>query len=576
MAGTELKQSKDAPLSFFSFQDIIASVTALMVLITLVIALDPIGDEISLRKRSSADPMSQSGRVEQARIRLEAANAAITQARQALQERQAQPNVTADLVARMDKLVGPEREGVAALEQMAAAGDAELRAVEDRLLVVESETKDIEREIARRLQAEADRVMQSRVRAFAGPAEPLKPLMVEVRPDAIVIGTLDERRMPVEITRCKGAGQVAIDCLAKLLPTYPRTEWYGLLIVWPDGLPLFRDLRAAFMGRGYQVGWQLWDSAGGGFFERPPNDLPAPAPAAAPPPAPAAPPGGGAPLAVPASVAMLARAHRRGRKGGSIGTDPFGLFLDALCNTLGVVMLLLMVILMFSKDEGKAQDPKAVEARAVELEQAALDAERELNGLLESLSKLPPSGDPALVERWKKLLAEEEQLRTRHAALQQSIAALRERLEARRKTLDEREARKRVVESQSAELAARPARTPDFIRLSRFRPDSRDPIHLGISRGQVAVIVLQGMPEVLPPSRGEPLGSDAEAEAAVARIVGTRKPTDVRIEVAVWSDSFAEYKRFERVLVERGYAINPIPVAVGTAVPVGTGQGGVQ
>ena len=90
------------------------------------------------------------------------------------------------------------------------------------------------------------------------------------------------------------------------------------------------------------------------------------------------------------------------------------------------------------------------------------------------------------------------------------------------------------------------------------------------------MIVLQGMPEVLPPSRGEPLGSDADAEAAVARIVGTRKPTDVRVEVAVWSDSFAEYKRFERVLVERGYAINPIPVEVGNAVPVGTGQGGVQ
>ena len=143
MAGTELKQSKDAPLSFFSFQDIIASVTALMVLITLVIALDPLGDEISLRKRSAAEPMSQGGRVEQARVRLESAQAAIAQARQALQERQSQPNVTADLLARMEKLVAPEREGVAALEQVAAAGDAQLRAVEDRLLVVQAQTKDV-------------------------------------------------------------------------------------------------------------------------------------------------------------------------------------------------------------------------------------------------------------------------------------------------------------------------------------------------------------------------------------------------------------------------------------------------
>ena len=138
MAGTELKQSKDAPLSFFSFQDIIASVTALMVLITLVIALEPLGDEFSLRKRAAAAPMSQEGRVEQARIRLERAQAAIAQARQALQERQATPNVTADLLARMERLVAPERDGVAALEQVASAGDAELRALEDTLLVLQT------------------------------------------------------------------------------------------------------------------------------------------------------------------------------------------------------------------------------------------------------------------------------------------------------------------------------------------------------------------------------------------------------------------------------------------------------
>ena len=577
MAGTELKQSKDAPLSFFSFQDIIASVTALMVLITLVIALEPLGDEVSLRKRASPAPMSAEGRAEQARIRLERARAAVAQARQALQERQATPNVTADLIARMERLVAPERDGVAALEQVASAGDAELRAIEDRLLVVQTETEATERDIARRREAEADRIMRSRVRAFEGPAEPLKPLLVELRPDMIVIGTLDERRMPVELTTCDGTGKQAIDCLAKLLAAHPRTEWYGLFVVWPDGLERFRDLRAAFIGRGYEVGWQLWDGASGGFFERPEEDLPEPAPEAAPradapdPPAP-----GPWPLAIPASVATVARVHRRGRKGGAIGTDPFGLFLDALCNTLGVIMLLLMMILIFSKDDEGRVDPKVVEAKAAETERAALDAESELRGLLEALAKLPPSGDPALVERWNALLAEEDRLRTRNAALQEAISALRAELEARKRELEETEARKRVVDAQLIALAERPQKTPDFIRLSRFRPDSRDPIHLGIARGQVAVIVLQGMPEVLPPSRGEPLGSDAEAEAAVSRIVGTRKPTDVRVEVAVWSDSFAEYKRFERVLVERGYAINPIPVEVGTAVPVGTGQGGVQ
>lgn len=596
MAGTELKQSKDAPLSFFSFQDIIASVTALMVLITLVIALDPLGDEIALRKRAAPAPMSQEGRVEQARVRLEAATAAITQARQALQERQSQPNVTADLIARMDRLVAPERDGVAALERMAAEGDAELRALEDRLLVIQTETKDAERELVRRREADADRVMRSRVRAFEGPAETLKPLVVEVRPDGVVIGTLDAARMPVEMTTCGGAGQPAIDCIAKVLASHPKVEWYGLFVVWPQALERFRELRAAFIGRGYETGWQLWDGSGGGFFERPEDELPDAAAPAAPPAAPqvrapsAAAPQAHAlldaapqapapspwPLVIPASVATVARVHRRGRKGGSIGTDPFGLFLDALCNTLGVIMLLLMMLLIFSKDDAARPDPKVVEAKAVEVERMAIEAESELRGVLESLAKLPPSGDPALVDRWNALLAEGERMRTRRAALQEAITRIRDQREARIREIEDTEARKRVIDAQMAALASRTPKTPDFIRLSRFRPDSREPIRFGVAAGQVSLLDIRGILEVHAPRSGMPLESDAEAEAAAARLVGTRMPQDVRIEVAVWNDSFPAYKRLERILVERGYAINPIPVEVGSALRVVSGQGGVQ
>lgn len=588
MAGTELKQSKDAPLSFFSFQDIIASVTALLVLITLVIALDPLGDEVSLRKRSAPAPMSQEGRAEQARVRLESATSAIAQARQALQERQAQPNVTADLVARMDRLIGPDRDGVAALEQVAAKGDAELRAIEDRLLVVQTETKDTEREIVKSLDAERDRIMRSRVRVFKGPPETLKPLLLELRPDAVVVGTLNDSNVPVELARCDGSGKDLTDCIARLIEAHPKQEWYGLLVVWADGLERFRDLRAAFIGRGYQVGWQIWDGAGGGFFERPDEPWPEPRQPAAPPDA-AAPPAGPQasapqlpeaphpwPLTIPASVATLARVHRRGRKGGSIGTDPFGLFLDALCNTLGVVMLLLMMLLIFSKDESATRDPKVAAAEAAESERMAIDAERELKGLLDALSKLPPSGDPALVERWNALLAEGERLRTRHAALQDSISQLRETLEARTKELEESEARKRVVDAQFAELAARSPVTPDFIRLSRFRPDPRQPLTLGVAFGQVSQLQVDPSSGAEAPKQGMPLSTDEEADAAIARLVAGRAPAEVRLEIAVWADSFPEYKRLERRLVERGYAMNPIPVKVGGQVGFVPGQGGVQ
>jgi hypothetical protein len=601
MAGTELKQSKDAPLSFFSFQDIIASVTALMVLVTLVIALDPLGDEMSLRKRSAASPMSQEGRAEQARIRLEAAKAAASQARQALQERQSQPNVTADLVARMDRLIAPERDGIVALEQHAAKGDAELRAVEDRLLVLQTETRQTEHEMVKAREAETERIMRSRVKLFKGPPETLKPLLIELLPDSIVIGTLDPSNAPVEMTTCKGSTQQIIDCISKMLASHPKDQWYGLFVIRSDGIDQFGELRAAFIGRGYEVGWQVWDSTGGGFFQRPEGDASpgaagpsAPAPAgmpaggAAPPAAaapssgpraaaPADPPGPGpAPLVIPASVATVARMHRRGRKGGSIGTDPFGLFLDALCNTLSVIMLLLMLLLVFAKDDGATPDPKMAAARAADTERLAIEAEGELRGLLESLSKLPPAGDPALIERWNALLAEGERLRTRRAALQEAISDLRETLEARRKELEEAEARKRVVDSQFAERATKSPKTPDFIRLSRFRPDERRSRTFGVAYGQVATLrVTPGVPTDAP-RQGKPLRTDDEADAAIDELLAGMTPESVRLEIAVWADSFAEYKRLERRLVERGYAINPIPLKVGDQVGVVAGQGGVQ
>lgn len=577
MAGADTGQSKDAPLSFFSFQDIIASVTAMMVMVTLVIALDPLGDEINVRRKSGSDALSQAARAEQAQSRADAARAALAQARQALLERQAQPEVTADQVARMDRLVGSEREGIAALERVAAAGDAELRASEDRLLVATNALADAERALQRQRDLAADRLMQARVRAFEGPAESLRPLLLEIGPQAVVAGELDTARTPKEIARCDGGDAVAIPCLDAVLREHPASGWYVLLVVRPDAVARFSALRDALYGRGYEIGWQVWDSAGGGFFERPPA---AEAQGIAPgsPSARTDVPGHSSPtvpLVMTAAVATVARVHRRGRKGGAIGVDPFGLFLDALCNTLGIIMLVLMCILIFSKTGEGAADAKSTEAEASRLETVAIDLERELAGVLESISRLPPSGDPALVERWKALLAEGERLRTSKAALQAAVAQARATLEARQRDATEADARRRLIAERTSSLAAATPAPANFIRLSRFRADARSPVLLAVASGRAsAPAIAPGTKEISAPASGLPLATDEDAAQAVAQLVGGRAPGAVRIEVAVWSDSFGAYKRLERVLVERGYAINPLPVQVGQ--PLRAGVGGAQ
>ena len=572
MAGTELKQSKDAPLSFFSFQDIIASVTALMVLITLVIALDPIGDEFVTRKRSAgAEPMSQAARVEQARARVDTANAALQETRRILMERQAQQVVTADQVARLDRLVAAERAEADALQRIESAGDSERKSVADRTLIAQQALADAERELVRRREAAADSAMKGRVRAFSGPAESLKPLLLEVGAERLVAGTLDDRRIPRELATCLGADDVAVECMSLTLAQHPAAEWYVLFIVRQDAVERFRRLREALYGRGYEIGWQIWDGSAGGFFERPEPSAPPPdagIPSAR---SPNGDPVGPAPV-VPAAVASILRAPKRGRKGGSIGTDPFGLFLDALCNTLGVVMLVLMCILVFSKDGEGESDPKATEAEAIRLEAIAAELEQELRGALEAVSKLPPAGDPALVGRWNQLLAEGERVRDKTATLRESIAAIRKELERRSSELAEIALRLREMEAKVSSIALASPAEDNFIRLSRFRTDARAPLLLAVSGGRVSAPALApGARELAPPKGGLPLVADSDAVAAVDQLVGTRTPGEIRIEVAVWSDSFGGYKKLERLLVERGYAINPLPVQAGESLKAGVG-----
>lgn len=586
MAGAELKQGKDAPLSFFSFQDIIASVTALMVLVTLVIALDPLGDEFVTRKSAGAAPMSQAARLEQARARVDSANAALMEARRALLERQSQPVVTADQVTRMDRLIGSEREGLAALERISSLGDSELRELEDQYVVAVASLADAARDLARRRETAVDRTMQARVRTFGGPAEALRPLLIEVGSANLLVGVLDDLRVPRERARCAGTGDEAVACIAETLRIHAADNWYVLFVVRPDAVERFIQLREVMYGRGYEIGWQLWDGSAGGFFERPDsNAVSPPVPDVAEPAAEAgrtsregaeeAPTGEipvAPPMVIPAAVATVARSHRRGRKGGSIGTDPFGLFLDALCNTLGVVMLVLMCILIFSKEGEGARDPAATEAEAVRMERMAVDLEQELRGMLDALGRLPPSGDPALVDRWKQLLAEGERLRTRRAALQDAIAATRSALEARARELSELEKRLRAIEVQVAALVSAAPAPTDFIRLSRFKADARTPLLLAVAGGRVSAPVLApGARELVPPATGLELVTDSDAVAALTQLVGSRTPRDVRIEVAVWSDSFGAYKLLERLLVDRGYAINPLPVPAGKVLKAGVG-----
>ncbi|MBM4111841.1 MAG: hypothetical protein FJ253_00450 [Phycisphaerae bacterium] len=260
--------------------------------------------------------------------------------------------------------------------------------------------------------------------------------------------------------------------------------------------------------------------------------------------------------------------------------DAFDLFLDALANTLGVVMFIALMVVLFAappeRPERTRDDPPSVDPDEARQVRALLAQAAEFERMLASA---PLEGDPVLRARAEALLDEMHRQReeisralsdTAEAA--DEVARLsNERERARRETqsLDER---RRSVEQRIAEAAA----TSSFVRVSRFRDDPRTPVLLLLSKGALErAVPAPNERRILPGSRTpREIRSVESARDALDSLLTGVSPATHRIEVGVWNDSFAEYKLLERQLIDRGFDLNPLPVRAGDALE--SGAGGVQ
>lgn len=276
--------------------------------------------------------------------------------------------------------------------------------------------------------------------------------------------------------------------------------------------------------------------------------------------------------------------RRRGRRArvASNATieEALDLFLDAITNTLGVVIFILIMVVLFSgrPDAERDREPSvllvdAPEARAVA---ALLD---EAARLEQSLAQAPLEGDPALRARAEALLEEGRRAREATAALlvetaEAVDAARRDARESRlaQEAANELVERRRQLERRILEAPT----TSSFVRVSRFHDDPRTPVLLLVAKGGLERAELApGEQRVVPGARNpRPIRTVDDARSALDLLLAGVAPASHRIEVGVWNDSFTEYKLLERLLVERGFALNPLPIESGRALEAGTG--GVQ
>jgi hypothetical protein len=270
------------------------------------------------------------------------------------------------------------------------------------------------------------------------------------------------------------------------------------------------------------------------------------------------------------SQPRLRRRRRARRRATAMAGDAMDLFLDAMTNTLGVVMFILLVVVLFGRPVVPVRLPDPRPWQALE----ALRAQRD--DLAARVAALPPAGDPALVARWRAAMDAVRALQPEVDRLRNDVVRRTAGLAGARSALER-------AEAERADLAARVAAVEEraresgsgLVRVGRFRPDARPAVLLAVSEGRLSrVQPTSATAEIAAPRVGEPVRDVAGARAALRALLADAPAGSHRVELAVWADSFAAAKVVEQVLLEMGYDTNPLPVERGK--PLGAGAGGVQ
>lgn len=278
------RHDSSAPITLFSFQDIMAAVTGVMILITLLLAIEPTSKALLHEQRRSApeaapekptstpaptDPQA----TESPDMALSAAQQMVADLEAAIARRRAAPVIDEATLAAMERELESvrslERDAMQRLQRVVAA---QTIAIEERATAqrVEAAAAQALAEATARLERETRR---SRVRFLPGERYEKAPLFVEIRSDAIALGGFDDAGLlaPLAAETRVSAGDLDATsaALARSVAPFSPDAYQIVFIVRQDALAPFARLRNDFYQRGWEVGWQIWDANEGGFFDSP-------------------------------------------------------------------------------------------------------------------------------------------------------------------------------------------------------------------------------------------------------------------------------------------------------------------
>ena len=245
------RKREEAPLSLFSFQDIMACLTGILILVALLLAIDGLSDTMDATpgKDGAPDPAEAAASAAELRERV-----AILQ--RSIDERKGGKDVAREEVDLLDDRIRQLAQEADRTRRLAEEAAAKRLAASKDLDEALRKAKELSEEMARARSSAQAQALRERVRFRPGMRFPKAPVFIEPMRDRIVVGELDAQRTPVRIATLTDPDAEArlVGSLGKRLPD----SSYVVFVVHEDAIPRFEQLRSRMLKRGYEVGWQLW------------------------------------------------------------------------------------------------------------------------------------------------------------------------------------------------------------------------------------------------------------------------------------------------------------------------------
>jgi hypothetical protein len=254
------RKREDAPLSLFSFQDIMACLTGILILVSLLLAIDGLSDTMQATpsKGSPDEPAASTRSAEELQEELAVL-------RRTLEERKGGIDVSkaeVELLEDRDRRMALEAERT---RKVIDERDAELARLVQELEASTRQATSLREQIAAAKARADEQTLRDRVRFRPGAKYSKSPVFVETLPSGLVIGELDESMVPRLIARLDDPG--AENRLIGALASRGPDTSYLVFVVREDAIARFEALRDAMLRKGFEVGWQLWDGGSGGFLD---------------------------------------------------------------------------------------------------------------------------------------------------------------------------------------------------------------------------------------------------------------------------------------------------------------------